>query len=480
MGYGASSLMWQRMGFPIFQPLFISILLLIICGFVPLNVKASWILTPQLRLTEIYTDNIMLAGRGLEKEEYITQIGPEISLTGKGAKSEVNLKYRLDNLLYANEGDRNTVNHYMVFDASRTSFDKHLFIDTYGSYTQSIINAKDTAPANSFFLTKNRTDTVIFNVSPYLRGRFGEGINTEVRAYYGLVDYLGVDGLNSRVEKISAFLDGREIPGKISWVTKYNRRVTNYEDRPSVIFENIEGELNVELVNRLNLLLIIGQESNRFPHTDSSLDLEDTFWRTGVRWQPSRRTFAETTYGERFFGETYSLRLNHRGHYVDWNIEYMEDLQTIGLEMLVRKYNGVNEALLGETPSLTNEIFILKRWSGNIRRTKGRSSINIRFLQNQRDYQERQTTETSSVANISWVWKFASRTRSTLSYAASRRQFSDIGRTDKVGSYTFDLTRIISRSLIASARYRYDMRLSTDEINEYNVNTLFMQLRVKF
>lgn len=475
--------MCQRMAIRIFQLSFISIFLLAMGVFLPLNGMAGWRLTPQFSLAEIYTDNVELAASGLEDEEFITQISPGVSLIGIGAKSEINLEYRMDGFLYVNEGNRNTVNHQMAFDVSHIIGDEHVFIDANGAYTQNIINVQDAVSAESFFITENRTDTAVLNVSSYLRGRFGEGINSEVRASYGLVDYQDVSGLDSRVEQISAFLDGREVPGRIGWLTGYGRRVTIYENRPDATFESIEGELDIKFTGRLSLLGIVGQESNTYEQTDPELDSEDSFWRTGFRWRPSHRTSLEVTSGERFFGETYSLRLDHRARYVEWDIEYVEDLQTTGLEQLDRlstEDDGANEALPGEVASLTNEVFILKRWSGSISRTKGKSDINIRFFRDRRYFQERQTWELSSVANISWVWQFAPQTRSMVRYSKSRNQFFDVGREDEVSIYNFSLIRNFGRSITISASYRHDYRLSTAQESEYRSNTLTLQLNAIF
>src|SRR5215470_7072632 len=44
--------------------------------------KANWLVTPSLKLTETYTDNVFLSP--LKQKDWITQVVPGISLTANG------------------------------------------------------------------------------------------------------------------------------------------------------------------------------------------------------------------------------------------------------------------------------------------------------------------------------------------------------------------------------------------------------------
>ena len=82
------------------------------------SVAAEWKITPSLDLRETYSDNIRLAPQGNEQSDFVTQINPGISLTGTGPRLKVNASYVMQNLFYAEESSRNTINHLLSANAN--------------------------------------------------------------------------------------------------------------------------------------------------------------------------------------------------------------------------------------------------------------------------------------------------------------------------------------------------------------------------
>ena len=58
-------------------------------------------ITPMLKLGEVYTDNVALAASSLEKEDYVTELTPGVTITANRARLNGVLDYRLQSLSYA-------------------------------------------------------------------------------------------------------------------------------------------------------------------------------------------------------------------------------------------------------------------------------------------------------------------------------------------------------------------------------------------
>ncbi len=83
--------------------------ILILAAVPVLSIKANaadWRLIPSIALSEIYTDNVDLDDN-IQQSDFITQISPQISLTGSGPRLNVSLIYAPNYFYYPGDDDDN-------------------------------------------------------------------------------------------------------------------------------------------------------------------------------------------------------------------------------------------------------------------------------------------------------------------------------------------------------------------------------------
>jgi hypothetical protein len=77
--------------------------------------KFQW--SPRLAISEQYVSNVDLTPDN-EEEDWITRIGPGVTLSMLFEQAEVRLDYDLRYVNYANDSDRNSVNHFFALEAN--------------------------------------------------------------------------------------------------------------------------------------------------------------------------------------------------------------------------------------------------------------------------------------------------------------------------------------------------------------------------
>jgi uncharacterized protein (PEP-CTERM system associated) len=143
---------------------------------------ANWTIVPSISLRETLTDNVDLSPPGEEQSDLVTEVIPAISIIGEGGRFRLNLNYSFDALLYARTGSANNENRSNL-DAFGTleAVENWLFIDARGVVSQQSISAFGTPATSAASATANRTQTSTYELSPYLRGRFGDLANYDLR-----------------------------------------------------------------------------------------------------------------------------------------------------------------------------------------------------------------------------------------------------------------------------------------------------------
>ncbi|KFI22352.1 exosortase, partial [Nitrosococcus oceani] len=101
---------------------------------------AEWRFTPLLAGGEVYTDNVTLAPRGEEQSDFITQVVPGFFLRGAGSRLQLGANYRMQNLFFAKDGDRNRTFHRLLGLARVELFKNHLFFNLRANVFQALIS----------------------------------------------------------------------------------------------------------------------------------------------------------------------------------------------------------------------------------------------------------------------------------------------------------------------------------------------------
>jgi uncharacterized protein (PEP-CTERM system associated) len=484
---------------------------------------AEWKITPSLDLKETYTDNVRLAAPGLEKSEFITQINPGISLTGTGPRLKLNANYVMQNIVYAEESNQNTMNHMLSAIANAELVDNLFFLDGRAAISQQNISLLGPQAADNVNITGNRTEVQTYSVSPYLRHRFGNYASTEIRYTHDEVSTGGSGLANSQADRIQLSLNSGSAFKTLGWGLNYSTAKTSYGNTastPALDTEVITGNLSYPITPKFRLTATGGYEESNYNSIGQKPD--GSFWSAGFSWAPSTMTSIDGSAGRRYFGDTYSLAASHRTRLTTWSLGYSEDITSTRDQFLfpatidtasflkplldnpaltpIQKQNintfiQLYPTLAESTNFLTNRLFLQKRLQASVAVTGAKNTLVLSLFRTTRDAQTSQTQDStlfgSSALALSdstkqvggsafWNWRIGPLTSVNISVGYTRNSSPSLDRTDNDKTIRLSLTRQFQPNLYGSIELRRMQRDSSQSGSDYNENALIATLSMRF
>jgi len=486
---------------------------------------AEWKVTPSLNLQETYTDNVALAPPGFEKSEFITQINPGISLTGTGPRLKLNASYVMQNLIYAEDGSRNTMNHMLNANANAELVDNLFFLDGRAAISQQNISLLGPQAADNVNVTGNRTEVKTYSVSPYLRHSFSNFASSELRYTHDEVS-TGVGGLSdTQADRIQLGLNSGPAFNTLGWGLNYSNQKTAYANTANINAQSIDseiltGNLRYLVTPRFSLTATGGYEKNDYisigPKPDGS------FWSAGFSWAPSALTSVDASAGRRYFGSTFSLAASHRTRLTAWNLGYSEDItstqsqflvpttidtasflkplldnpaltptQKQDIETFIQRY----PTLPGSINDLTNRLFLQKSLHASVALTGAKNTLILSLFAASREAQTSQAQDSALFAssilaqsdrtkqvggNAFWNWRIGPRTSANINLGYARNSIPSLGRTDNDKTIRLSLARQFQPKLNGSVELRRLQRDSSQSGGDYRENAATASLTMSF
>ncbi|WP_332319869.1 TIGR03016 family PEP-CTERM system-associated outer membrane protein [Thiohalorhabdus sp.] len=459
----------------------------------------DWEITPRLRVAETFVDNVELESDGGETD-YITEINPGLGIAGEGRRAQLDLQYGMQSLVFARDSDRNTINHQLGADGSLELVRRTLFLEADAQRRQQILDSQAGGSSNNRVIPANRADVTTFGGGPRLQ--YALGSFARARARYRAERVLYGNRFNDRTQQtVSASLASGARFDPVGWSLAYNRQeetvgqTTAATSRDQVL-ERVTGELNWRVGAKLQVFASGGYEDNQFRRARQGDPVDGSFWNAGLRWQPTRQTSLEASYGERFFGETWSATFRRQeGPHLDWDLSYSEslvtqtDLQVQRSQALVRGPGGNiildpgGDPLTVTVPVATvvNEVSLQKRARGSVTAHTAKTRLTLSGFSEQRTFQIRDRTEDSYGGGLNLGWQAATRTNVSAGGRWQRRDFTGTSGEETRWSARASATRRVSSTLELSARYRHENRQSDGGAGrDYTLNEVTLALDKTF
>jgi len=330
---------------------------------------AKWDIVPTLSLEETYTDNLTLAPSGSERSDWVTQVIPEILITGAGTGLRFDLRYAPEITYYARgEADDKIYQRGQAFGRAEL-IDKLFFFDAGASVNQYNISVADSVATSNVNVTGNRATVGTFFASPYLLHDFGTIARAEARYVYSWTDSNDptssqdstADSINLRLASGSAY---RVLSGDLS----YRKATVDYDSQP-----DFDSEITLANVRRLitpavGLLGQVGYED----YKNGTQEADGSRWAVGFDWTPSPRTSLAATAGDRFFGGAYYADFRHRTRIANWSASYIQDVTTTRTEFF--------SPAIGSTSGYLNQLYSSRITDETARQTAVDSIMSQRGL----------------------------------------------------------------------------------------------------
>ena len=302
----------------------------------------TWVIDPELSLSETYSNNMTLTAVSPLKG-WISDIAPSIHIAGTGARIKANLDYRLDSVYYSGNPNLQRNLNSLTSTATVEAVDKWLFLDASANIAQRKQSAFSTTAVSSTDTAANRSETRTVQVSPHILGQISDVARYQMR--FNAVDSDSTDAslANTQVTQWTGSLRNASAGAKIGWFMDGSAsHVQNavIGDRDN---NRLYGGLVFEVLSQLHLSLSDGTERTNYTSAATQTTATPGL---GIEWSPSPRTQAAAQGEKRFFGTAHNILFNHRTALTNWRYTDTRDVT-----ILPTSLTGSNQGTIADLMS---------------------------------------------------------------------------------------------------------------------------------
>lgn len=297
------------------------------------------------------------------------------------------------------ESDYNDVSNRLNANGQWDFVPEWLSLRGDASYTDGIVDPR--AGLNygglGIFGSSNLNEVATASISPVLRRRFND-FEVAAQYRYGRTWYLDEDdnqpnlgftyNQDSTDQSVNVSVGTVDTGARLSAKVFYDWQKSEYDVALPYEYERTGIDLGYTLGRTITLVGDAGLESD-LDESSSAGGLDSEFWSAGLRWDPDDRTSAEGRYGERFFGDSWSLSAKHRARLLEFDASYSEEPTVETRTLSLGEFNP------GELPGwvpgyefgrFNSAPFIARNAAAGVQAIGSRTRLSLRGVQQERDY----------------------------------------------------------------------------------------------
>jgi uncharacterized protein (PEP-CTERM system associated) len=287
--------------------------------------RGGWQIVPSIGVRGTLTDNVDQAPSGQAHSDFITEIIPGILIDGQGARVKLHLDYRMDNLIYARDSNRNNLQNNLDAFGTLEAIENFFFIDARAAIDQEAISPFGARPSNPTTVNDNRTETRTYQVSPYLRGRFGDVADYLLRYDYNDLTNKSDSAGDSQVSVLTARVNGTTRLSALTWTAEAIGQRADYSQSRDTEDDRARGIITYAFDPQFRVSATGGYERNDY------ITLEKTGNSTyggGFDWAPTPRTRLHGDWERRFFGSGWNYTFSHHLPHLSIALSDVRDVTT--------------------------------------------------------------------------------------------------------------------------------------------------------
>jgi uncharacterized protein (PEP-CTERM system associated) len=293
---------------------------------------ADWKLTPYVDLQETYTDNVLLEPKERARGQFVTTLAPGFALLGRTPRVDLSASYSKRFNEYSDSNIPGTTGNTQQLQANGKArlINEMLFLDANASISQQAVSAFGPQPvfagSPTNFAQGLSTEVKTYRVSPYLVQRFGAAATAQIRYARDRVSTNTNTFGNSNSDTLNADLSSGPAFRQLGWGLNYNRQLIDDTIAPKSSTENLNASLRYLQSQELTLSLNGGYD--KYDYQSLGGRTKGKSWSVAADWAPGARTSVQASVGKRYFGDSYSLALKHRGQASVWSLNYSDGVTT--------------------------------------------------------------------------------------------------------------------------------------------------------
>ncbi|ABM62286.1 TIGR03016 family PEP-CTERM system-associated outer membrane protein [Halorhodospira halophila] len=392
--------------------------------------STQWTFTPRMTVGQEWTDNADFSPRGAEESDLVTLLRPSLTLSGEGARAELDLNYSWDNRLYWRDSDRDRSTHNLRGSGNAELVRESIFVE--GSIRRSVRAESIFDPVTA----RDQQETTRYRISPYWVWRQGRFSEQEVRYVFDEARYHRSDRQPQQVHRAQYQLDSGPQFGRTFWQFRSERNWDRFDDPERAEIDRFSNQATLGYRFGRSLRLSLSGSDGWIRVEDRRRDTQS--WRVNADWDITRNTQISGSYGQ--FKDQIddtdqtnrrdqrSLGLVHQAPRSTWRLSYAEG-RTDGLGRALDPEATEFDRLLAEFGFLDaddllvdeDRITFAETWRGSWDYTTGPHSFRLEFIQRDSDeefgigddrFEDAVERERRVVGR--WGWSFGARTDATL------------------------------------------------------------------
>ncbi|MGA7980410.1 MAG: TIGR03016 family PEP-CTERM system-associated outer membrane protein [Chromatiaceae bacterium] len=449
------------------------------------EIKRNW----GVILSADYNSNLGLRSVD-EQSGTVLRVSPFYTVQRAGARAKTTFTYAPQVVFYPQGTYDNQVWQYLSARSNIEVVKNNFFLDVYATANPNTISPdrpiggltgiSDTNPNNlSQTFTAGITPRLTLRVKDYANVNISPGINYVYNSE-GTTDNYG--GTNTRASVSSGTYFSR-----MPWSLTYSANLLNNQGNDN--FQSTTGRVGYIFNRKWQVYLRLIYDNNSYQSTSSTSGLG---WQAGVTWTPTARTSITAGYGDRYFGAWPTLSLSHRARHTAWTARWESTVYNARQELLGQQIFPVTDAfgnpiqnpvtqdqvlLQAGSPALTNAVYVNNNFSATVSTNWRRTPASLNFNYYQRKYQD-QPLNTDDYTVYGRIGRnLSARTSLNLSlqwWDHSEQRTDAVDYTQKVAAVW--LQRTITQNLSSRLGYSYTKRTSSDPLNEYDNNQIFLAI----
>ena len=447
-------------------------------------------ITPAISVSTSYTDNLLLTPSDKEND-LITDLKPSIRIAGEGTKLRHSLDYQMQYLAYAENHKYNETQHQYSLFANSEVVDNFFFINVGSNLTQQTTSLVAESDRFSLSPSADINDVFTHSINPYFLYAVDNTLFTRFSYRYSLTDY-DEENLDNAIDTTNESIELTVASGPRfniwSWSLDYTSDTEESDDVPQSIppsFERIRFSNFYKVSYTISLIGIIGYEKNDYQTSSLSQETEGEEWQLGFRWTPSNRTLLEATAGERYYGDTFSLSLQHDLNRSNLSLSYEESVTTTNfLQSDILSVDASDSGLSNFTrivPSSGVNAIIAKEFTARASTRLRRTTLSLQFSESQTENQ--QSLQETDVREINLTGLLDLNVRSRLEAQINwleEDNSNGLTDSDEVLESIIGIQHRLGQNMNVEAKYSYADMDSTNLDTGYNRNIIHLSLNVVF
>ncbi len=429
-----------------------------------------------------------------ESSGLVFEVKPQIKLKGEGARSKADIDYQLTLATGTGDTDPETMSHRLRAQGEVEAIEDFFFL---GANAGARLVGRDatSGPVDAINARSDGTQSYSVGLTPRFRHRLNKyaDIVSDNEIDYVTYDRNGSEGNtdDSYSTRLHLGVRSGHAYGPLNWRADASHRTTEYEDSDS---ENTTYSVGAGYRFNVNWEVngSVGYEENDVDTRRS--DTDGVIWDVGATWTPNSRTSMSASYGQRYFGDTFSGRISHETRRTQFVVDLSRtvasrrafELVNFGLRGVVDDEGNPFIGANGEQVMLnvfgideTDEEFINTQLRGAMTMKGVRTTVTVTGTVSKREYEISPIEEDTYGLSV-----FARRQLSSNYTATVNGGFTHAEGSANSDSDTFDIGMSVSRRLTprtsASVDVLYRERDASDADNSYDESRIGVSLKSSF